>query len=188
MKTIQTAFPEVLLIEPTLFGDSRGYFAELFQCKRYEALGIPSNMVQDNLSLSMKNSVRGLHYQLPHPQGKLVTVLKGRVLDVVVDIRRGSPHFGKSISFVLDGDSHRQAYIPPGFAHGFCTLEDHTLFMYKCTDYYSPSTEKGILWNDPALGINWPNGIDAILSKKDAAYPTLADVAQHDLPIFELQT
>ncbi len=183
MKRIPTPFPELLLIEPTLFHDDRGCFTETFQQQRYQQLGITDAFVQDNFSYSKQGVIRGLHYQFPQLQGKLVCVTRGRVLDVVVDIRVGSPTFGKSFSFILDDVSRRQAYIPPGFAHGFCALSD-TDFLYKCTDYYNAASDKGLYWQDPTLEIEWPIQ-QPVLSKKDESYPRLADIPHTALPIFK---
>lgn len=186
MNLIPTPFPEVLLLEPKLFQDERGLFVETYQQTRYQQLGITATFVQDNFSHSKKNVVRGLHYQHPHPQGKLVGVTRGKVLDVVVDIRLGSPTFGKSFAFILDDVLRRQAYISPGFAHGFCTLADEVDFYYKCTDYYHPQSEKGVIWNDPSLKIDWPIS-QASLSPKDECYPLLANIPHADLPIYQDQ-
>jgi len=184
MKVIPTEIPEVLLIEPAVFGDSRGFFLETYHGRRYRENSIPSDFVQDNLSYSQKNVLRGLHYQWPHPQAKLVQVLEGEVLDVAVDIRRGSPTFGKSVSQILSSASKHQLFIPEGFAHGFFVLSQTALFTYKCSDYYNPSAEKGILYSDPEIAIVWPKG-PPILSEKDAAYPLLKDLADEDLPPYE---
>lgn len=184
MKLIPTPFLELLLFEPKIFQDERGLFVETFQQERYKAFGVQDNFVQDNFSRSKKNVIRGLHYQYPHLQGKLVWVARGKVLDVVVDIRLGSPTFGQHFSFILDDQLRRQAYIPPGFAHGFCALTDDTDFIYKCTDYYHPESEKGILWNDPALAIAWPTP-EANVSPKDQIYSVLNDIPHSDLPKFE---
>ncbi|MBI5448491.1 MAG: dTDP-4-dehydrorhamnose 3,5-epimerase [Gammaproteobacteria bacterium] len=181
MKCISLFFPEVKLIEPRLFSDERGFFSETYQKKRYAEVGIDAHFVQDNFSRSKKHTLRGLHYQLPYAQGKLVYVTRGQVLDLVVDIRRHSPTFGKTCSFILDDINCRQAYIPPGFAHGFYTLSDEVDFCYKCTEYYHPETEKGIIWNDPTLAIEWPSP-HPFLSEKDARFPMLAQIAENDLP------
>src|SRR3989338_3597564 len=175
---------KLLLFKPTIFTDERGLFLESFHKERYEKKGILTHFVQDNLSHSKKNVIRGLHYQLPFAQGKLVYVSHGRVFDVVVDIRKGSPTFGRNFSFILDDIEHQQLYIPPGFAHGFCALSDEVDFVYKCTDYYHPETEKGILWNDPALKIQWPI-THPLLSPKDNAFPLLKNIPLEDLPLFE---
>jgi dTDP-4-dehydrorhamnose 3,5-epimerase len=181
MKAIQTKLPGVLVIEPDVFGDARGYFFETFSGKRYEEAGLKLPFVQDNVSFSEKNVLRGLHFQNPNAQGKLVQVLSGKVFDVAVDIRVGSPNFGQWFGETLSVENHKQMYIPPGFAHGFCVLSDNTLFSYKCTDYYSPTTEGGIIWNDPDIGITWPADTTQI-SKKDANYPRLKDIPKNKLP------
>ena len=177
MNIIQTPLDGLVIIEPKMFADNRGYFYESYQQERYAALGIPP-FVQDNISQSKKNVLRGLHYQLPRSQGKLVYVIRGRVWDVAVDIRRHSKTFGQSFGIILDDQKHTQMYIPPGFAHGFCVLSDEADFMYKCTDFYAPDCEHGIRWNDPALKIDWPVTLP-ILAPKDESYPTLAEIA-HD--------
>jgi dTDP-4-dehydrorhamnose 3,5-epimerase len=180
---IATAIPGVVVLEPKVFGDDRGYFLETWSCQKYEAAGIPAVFVQDNVSFSRKGVLRGLHYQNPHAQGKLVQVMSGEVFDVAVDIRAGSPTFGKSVGEILSEKNHRQMYIPPGLAHGFCVLSDTVLFAYKCTDTYNAAAEGGIFWNDPDLGIVWPIR-EPILSPKDEKYPRLRDVPKDRLPIF----
>lgn len=184
MKVIETALPGVLLIEPRVFGDARGFFMETFQVQRYEAAGIRGPFVQDNLSFSRRGVLRGLHFQNPNPQGKLVYVLQGEVYDVAVDIRRGSPNFGCWFGCVLSGANRRQLWIPPGFAHGFCVLSDTALFAYKCTDYYNPSAEASILWDDPVIGIAWPCR-EPVLSAKDEVAPRLNEIDPARLPVFE---
>ena len=183
MKTISTELPEVLILEPKIFGDHRGYFFETFQSARYVEQGILSAFVQDNFSHSNKNVLRGLHYQLQKPQGKLVSVTRGAVFDFAVDIRQGSPRFGRWIGVILNDQNHWQLYIPPGFAHGFCVLSDSADFIYKVTDYYEPQSEHGIHWQDQQLGIEWPVSAP-ILSEKDAAYSNLADVDPAYLPVY----
>ena len=165
----------LFLLQPQVFRDERGFFMETWNARLYGQLGLPMNFVQDNLSRSSKGTLRGLHYQKPHPQGKLVCVLEGKVWDVCVDLRQDSPTFGKWVGITLDSTSGRQLYIPPGFAHGFCTLSEEALFFYKCTDFYSPGDERGITWNDPQLGINWPV-TDPTLSFKDRHYPSLREI------------
>lgn len=184
MNIIRTHLPGVLVIEPKVFGDSRGFFFECFHAQRYAEQGMKLNFVQDNFSQSSKGVLRGLHYQLEHAQGKLVWVTRGSVLDVAIDIRFGSPTFGKKLSIVLNASQPKQLYIPPGFAHGFYTLEDGTHFHYKCTDYYHPASEKGIRWDDPTLAIEWPATDEPILSNKDSAYPFLHDLKPTDLPSY----
>jgi dTDP-4-dehydrorhamnose 3,5-epimerase len=183
VKVVTTKLPGVLIIEPPLFSDERGYFFEIFNVKRYQEHGIATDFVQDNFSFSRKNVVRGLHYQITHPQGKMVFVVSGRVMDVIVDVRQGSSTFGQSITVELSGDSQRQVYIPPGFAHGFCVLSNEAHFIYKCTDYYDHAGERGVYWNDPDLQIPWPVQ-DPILSVKDKASPYLKDIAVEQLPTY----
>lgn len=172
----RTAIADVILIKPTLFGDDRGYFFESFHQQKFdEFLGSEVRFVQDNESKSSKGVLRGLHFQAPpHAQGKLVRVVKGSVLDVALDIRKNSPTYGQHVSFVLSEENKLQAYIPEGFAHGFVTLEDNTIFQYKCTNWYNPSSEGSILWNDPALNIQW-NVEEPVLSAKDKLGQLLAD-------------
>ncbi len=174
MKISETELPGVLLLEPKRFGDDRGFFMELFHEKRYAEAGIPGPFVQDNFSRSAKGILRGLHFQQPHAQGKLVQVFAGAVYDVAVDIRRGSPTFGRWVGVELSADNRRQLWVPPGFAHGFCVLSESADFHYKCTDFYSPASEHGIAWNDPDLGIPWPVK-SPLLSPKDSAAPRLKD-------------
>jgi dTDP-4-dehydrorhamnose 3,5-epimerase len=175
--------PEVLIIEPQVFGDSRGYFLESWNQARYQEAGLPEIFVQDNVSQSTRAVLRGLHFQEPNGQGKLVTVLEGEVFDVAVDIRTGSPSFGKVAALTLSGESKRQIYIPPGFAHGFCVLSAKAIFMYKCTAPYAPEAEGGIIWNDPDLGIAWPVE-QPKLSAKDGKYPRLRDIDPSRLPVY----
>lgn len=181
MKLTPTELPGVLIIEPRVFGDSRGFFVETFQVDRYAKAGIGSQFVQDNLSRSMKGTVRGLHFQEPHPQGKLVQVLRGAVWDVALDVRRGSPHFGAWVGIELSEENHRQLWIPPGFAHGFCVLSEMADFFYKCTDFYSPDDERTVRWNDPALAIRWPVQ-SPLISARDGTAATLAEMSV--LPVF----
>ncbi|MFK7998442.1 MAG: dTDP-4-dehydrorhamnose 3,5-epimerase [Polyangiales bacterium] len=173
--------PGVLLITPRVFGDARGYFVETFALERYAEAGIDIPFVQDNLSRSPKGVLRGLHLQNPHGQGKLVQVVEGSVFDVAVDVRVGSPYFGKWVSTELSAENHCQLWVPPGFAHGFVVTSDHALFSYKCTDTYHPETELSVLWNDPAIGIEWPVE-SPVLSDKDAAANALADIDESRLP------
>jgi dTDP-4-dehydrorhamnose 3,5-epimerase len=174
VKISETELPGVLLLEPKRFGDDRGFFMELFHAKRYSEAGIPGPFVQDNFSRSAKGILRGLHFQQPHAQGKLVQVFAGAVYDVAVDIRRGSPTFGKWVGMELSADNRRQLWVPAGFAHGFCVLSESADFHYKCTELYSPASEHGIAWNDPDLGIPWPVK-SPLLSPKDSAAPRLKD-------------
>ena len=176
MKVIETALPGVLILEPRIFADDRGCFLETWNLERFAALGLPTHWVQDNLSVSKPGVVRGLHYQTIHPQGKLVRVTAGRVRDVAVDIRRNSRTFGRHVAVDLDAESARMLWIPVGFAHGFAVLEGPATFVYKVTDSYCAAGERTILWNDPALGIDW--GIapeSAIVSGKDAAGARFAE-------------
>ena len=165
---IQTAIPEVLILEPKVFGDSRGFFFESFNAKDFaDATGLNVNFVQDNHSKSAKGVLRGLHYQLQQAQGKLVRVTQGTVFDVVVDIRKSSRTFGKWVGCELSDTNHRQFWVPAGFAHGFVVISESADFLYKTTDYYAPAHEKCIVWNDPSIGIQWPEGITPLLSAKD---------------------
>jgi dTDP-4-dehydrorhamnose 3,5-epimerase len=175
MNVISTAIPEVLIIEPKVHGDPRGFFLETFSAERYAACGIAGPFVQDNLSRSAQGVVRGLHLQNPRMQGKLVTVLRGRVLDVAVDVRRGSPTFGQHVAVELSEDNRRQFWVPRGFAHGFAVLSETADFFYKCDDIFSPTDEIAVRWNDPAIAIAWGVGTPS-LSARDAAAPLLADV------------
>lgn len=169
------AIPDVLLIQPRVFRDERGHFLETWQEQRCREAGLPSAFVQDNFSHSVRGTVRGLHYQIQRPQGKLVHVSRGRIVDVVVDMRRSAPTFGQHVRVELDGESHRMIYVPPGFAHGFCVLSDTADIAYRCTDYYAPEYERTLLWNDPALGIDWPLAGPPVVSSKDEAGRPLAD-------------
>ena len=176
-----TPLAGVLEIEPRIFNDSRGYFLESYQRLRFTGAGIEVNFVQDNLSFSRKNTLRGLHYQNPRGQAKLVQVFQGEVFDVVVDIRRGSRSFGQWYGTRLSLENKHQLFIPTGFAHGYCVLSETALFYYKCSDYYVPECEAGVLWSDPDLGIDWPMK-QPLLSEKDAEYPRLKDVPPDRLP------
>ncbi len=171
MKATPTKIPDVFLIEPDVFGDERGFFFESFNQQKFEAtIGKKINFVQDNHSKSTQGVLRGLHYQLaPNAQGKLVRVVEGEVLDVVVDIRKSSPTFGRWVCEVLSAENKKQLWIPEGFAHGFLTLSSTAEFLYKTTDYYAPESERCIVWNDPDIDINWPTGIEPQLSEKDAS-------------------
>lgn len=178
MKVSTTDVDGVLVIEPDVHGDSRGWFVEQYNAERYKAHGIAVDFVQDNESFSSKGVVRGLHWQAgEHCQAKLVRVIKGAVWDVTVDIRKGSPTYGKYVSVVLTGDNKKQFFIPRGFAHGFIVLEDNTLFSYKCDNLYCPPAERGMRFDDPALGIEWPEiDIEIKLSEKDKMHPVFADI------------
>jgi dTDP-4-dehydrorhamnose 3,5-epimerase len=182
MRVINTELLGVKIIEPQVFCDNRGIFFESFRKDSYKELGIPLAFVQDNISRSKYGVLRGLHFQLKYPQGKLVTVTYGEVFDVVVDIRVGSVTFGKWLSVILNDKNHKQIYIPPGFAHGFCVLSEFADFHYKCTNYYSPKNECGIIWNDPNIGIKWPKMKHGpILSDKDKSYKSLSDMELNKL-------
>jgi len=183
MKVIETTLPGVMLIKPDINADARGFLLESYQKHRYEEIGITNNFVQDNHSHSIKGVLRGMHYQLKNPQGKLISVIKGEVFDVAVDIRYGSPNYGQWYGVNLSDENHYQVYIPEGFAHGFCVLSESTDIVYKCTDYYSPEDERAVIWNDPDIAIDWPiNSIE--LSKKDSYAPKLADVPPDQLPVY----
>lgn len=176
--------PGVLLIEPRIFNDHRGHFFESYHGERYHAHGLPQRFVQDNISHSKRRVLRGLHYQLGSPQGKLVMAIVGEIFDVAVDIRRGSATFGQWVGAMLSSEDHRQIYIPEGFAHGFCVLSETATVLYKCTTYYAPAEERTIRWNDPALGIAWPL-TDPILSGKDGGAPILSTMPEEELPLFQ---
>ena len=180
MKFINTKLTGVVMVEPAVFEDPRGYFLETYHAGKYAEGGIAGPFVQDNFSHSVRGTLRGLHYQLKHAQGKLVMALEGRIFDVAVDIRKGSPTFGQWAGVELSGENKRQLYVPPGFAHGFCVLSETADVLYKCTDVYSPQDERGIIWNDPTLGIQWPVA-DPLLSRKDGAYQRLMDM-MNELP------
>ncbi|NYZ62271.1 dTDP-4-dehydrorhamnose 3,5-epimerase [Luteimonas deserti] len=183
MKVIETGLPGCVIIDPAVFGDARGFFFETWNAERFGQHGLPTNFVQSNVSSSSRGVLRGLHYQWPRPQGKLVSVLRGEVFDVAVDIRRGSPTFGQWEGVVLSGENKRQFWIPEGFAHGFAVLSDNAVFSYLCTDVYVKEHDAGVRWNDPAIGVDWQ--VDApLLSDKDAHAPLLADIAEDRLPVF----
>ncbi len=182
MKVIPTALPGVLIIEPEVLGDERGFFLETYHQRRYAEAGLPKGFVQDNHSRSVPGTLRGLHYQLRYPQGKLVRCIRGTIYDVAVDIRRGSPTFGKWIGVELSEENQRQLYVPPGFAHGYCVPAVLSEMEYKCTEYYHPEDEHGVIWNDPAIEIAWPI-TTPILSARDSAHPTLSTSAS--LPSYE---
>lgn len=184
MKTKETRLPGVLVLEPDVFSDTRGFFLETWNSTRYEQAGIQGPFVQDNVSFSKEGVLRGLHFQYPQSQAKLIQVLSGEVVDVAVDIRVGSPTFGQWVSEILSAENHRQMYILPGFAHGYCVTSETAVFSYKCTDFYNPRTERGIIWNDPDLNIDWPIA-EPVLSTKDANYPRLKDLPRDKLPHFQ---
>ena len=176
MRCTPSSIPEVLIVEPDVHRDSRGFFVETYHADRYRASGIAPVFVQDNHTRSLGRTIRGLHMQRRRPQAKLVRVLAGEIFDVAVDIRRGSPSFGRSVGVVLSADNFRQCYIPTGFAHGFCVLTSSAEVEYKCSEVYDPADQMGILWNDPALAIKWPVA-DPLLSDQDRRNPTLAAIA-----------
>lgn len=167
MNVAETALPGVLLIEPRVFGDSRGFFLETFSEQRYAETGIKGPFIQDNWSHSCRGTLRGLHFQIQHPQGKLVHVMQGEIYDVAVDVRQDSPTFGKWVGVTLSAENKRQLWIPPGFAHGFSVLSETADFVYKCTDSYAPEYERTLLWNDESIGVEWPLEGEPILSDKD---------------------
>jgi dTDP-4-dehydrorhamnose 3,5-epimerase len=177
MKFVPTDLPEVIRIEPTVHGDERGFFMETWQARRFREAGIDGEFVQDNFSHSSKGTLRGLHYQIEHAQGKLVRVVQGEVYDVAVDLRKSSPQYGQWVGEVLSAENKHQLWVPPGFGHGFLVLSDTAEFEYKCTDYYAPEFERAIRWDDPDIGIEWPllDGQQPILSSKDADAPFLSD-------------
>ncbi|MGH1366185.1 MAG: dTDP-4-dehydrorhamnose 3,5-epimerase [Calditrichia bacterium] len=181
LKATPTEIPDVLIIDPPVFGDHRGFFMEVFHAKKYAELGIPHTFVQDNRSQSSKGILRGLHYQKINPQAKLVSVLAGEIFDVAVDIRKESPTFGKWVGVYLSGENKKQLYIPQGFAHGFYVVSKTADVMYKCSDLYNPAGERGLLWSDPAVGIDWSLDGKPALSEKDTVYPVLADIPEEDL-------
>ena len=184
MNVIETELPGVLIVEPKVFGDERGFFMETWHAERYEEAGLPKDFVQDNLSFSQRGILRGLHFQNPDQQGKLVYVLQGEVYDVAVDIRVGSPTFGEWTAVTLSSENKRQVYVPEGFAHGFLVTSDMALFAYKCTAKYNAKAETSVLWNDPKIAIEWP--IDApVLSEKDRVASPLAELPPERLPYYE---
>jgi len=178
-----SAIPSIILVEPKVFEDERGFFLETYHLKKYRSKGIAPVFVQDNHSRSQKGTLRGLHYQLKNPQGKLVYVVTGEIFDVAVDIRRGSPSFGQWCGAILSESNKHQMYLPEGFAHGFCVLSETADVMYKCTDLFDPTDEYGIVWNDPTAAIDWPID-DPVLSSRDSQNPRLADVPVEHLPMF----
>ena len=183
MKVIETSLPGCVVIEPAVFGDERGFFFETWNAARFGEQGLPTTFVQSNVSSSSRGVLRGLHYQWPNPQGKLVSVLEGEVYDVAVDIRRGSPTFGRWEAVMLSAENKRQFWIPEGFAHGFAVVSERAVFSYLCTAGYDKAADAGVRWDDPAIGIDWPVS-DPQLSAKDAVAPLLADIAPERLPVF----
>ncbi|KAB7768014.1 MULTISPECIES: dTDP-4-dehydrorhamnose 3,5-epimerase [Xanthomonas] len=186
MKVIETNLPGCMVIEPAVFGDARGYFMELWNAERFAELGLPSRFVQSNVSASSKGVLRGLHYQWPRPQGKLVSVLEGEVYDVAVDLRRGSPTFGRWEAVILSAENRRQFWIPEGFAHGFAVLSEFAVFSYLCTDVYVKTADAGVRWNDASIAVDWPIA-DPILSSKDAHAPFLEQLGEECLPVYPAQ-
>ena len=184
MKRIETNLPGVCIIEPDVHGDDRGFFMESYNQRDFAQLGIDCAFVQDNHSRSQCGVVRGLHYQLNQPQAKLVRVMLGEVYDVAVDVRRGSETFGRWAAVTLSAENKRMLFVPEGFAHGFRVISEFAEFAYKCSDFYAPAEERGIIWNDPELAIGWPLGdVEPILSTKDAAYGPLSAMNENDLPV-----
>lgn len=182
MTVRETSLPGLLVVEPRVFEDARGFFLERYHAGRYAEAGLDAAFVQDNHSRSRRGTVRGLHFQRRHPQGKLVEVARGRIWDVAVDLRRGSPTFGRWEAVELSDATHRQLWVPPGFAHGFAVLSDVADVLYKCTDVYRPGDEGGVAWDDPDLGVAWPVEAPPVLSDKDRALPRLAELEPGDLP------
>ena len=182
MRVVPSEIADVLIVEPEVHPDGRGFFLETYHAQRYRQHGIAGPFVQDNHSRSLGGTLRGLHLQLRHPQGKLIRVIEGEIFDVAVDVRRGSPTFGRWVGVTLTADNFRQAYVPPGFAHGFCVISPIAQVEYKCTDIYDPASEIGIAWNDPALGISWPV-TRPLLSTRDAEHPMLAELMDK-LPVW----
>ena len=181
MNFVETALPGVLIVEPRVFGDDRGFFMEVYHAERFAEGGIGDPFVQDNHSRSTRGVLRGLHYQQPNPQGKLVRAVNGTIFDVAVDIRRGSPSFGRWVGVELSAENKRQLWVPAGFAHGFCVTSESADVVYKCTALYEPANDRGIRWNDPEIGIAWPP-VESLISTKDTAAPMLRDAAI--LPVF----
>jgi dTDP-4-dehydrorhamnose 3,5-epimerase len=177
LKFVSTELPGVVIVEPTVHGDERGFFLESYQAERYRAGGIGLPFVQDNHSRSRRGTLRGLHAQSPHPQGKLVRCIAGEIYDVAVDARRGSPRYARHVGVVLSAENFRQLYVPPGFLHGFCVLSELAEVEYKCTDYYHAGADFSVLWNDPEIGIRWPVS-EPLLSEKDRNAPRLRDVQE----------
>jgi len=183
MEVIKTELKGVLIVRPKVFHDSRGFFLETYHQHRYQDVGISPVFVQDNMSYSRYATLRGLHYQIEHPQAKLLQVMKGEIYDVVVDIRKGSPTFGKHVGVHLTDVSREQLFVPAGFAHGFCVVSDEAIVAYKCSDVFCPTGERGVLWSDPDLAIEWPVK-KIVLSDKDRQYPSLCAIPESDLPLY----
>ncbi|UNK56458.1 dTDP-4-dehydrorhamnose 3,5-epimerase [Pseudoxanthomonas daejeonensis] len=183
MKIVETGLPGCVVVEPAVFGDERGVFFETWNAERYDRAGLSARFVQSNASTSIRGVVRGLHYQWPRPQGKLVSVLEGEIYDAVVDIRRGSPTFGSWEAVILSAENRRQLWIPEGFAHGFAVLSERAVFSYLCTDVYVKEADASVRWNDGAIGVDWPVS-NPLLSAKDSAAPLLADIPEERLPVY----
>jgi dTDP-4-dehydrorhamnose 3,5-epimerase len=184
LKVLESSLDGVCIIEPAVYGDARGFFTETYNMERYRAAGLGQPFVQDNLSFSVRGTLRGLHYQHPHDQAKLVMAVKGEIFDVAVDIRWGSPRFGQWVGIRISEDNKRQVFIPEGFAHGFCVLSETAIVTYKCSDLYHPGSEGGLLWNDPDLGIDWPVE-DPLISDKDRRNAYLKDLQAERLPAYK---
>ena len=182
MRLIETELPEVRILEPPVFADARGFFLESFHERKFAELGLEAHFVQDNHSHSVRGTLRGLHYQLRHAQAKLCRVVQGEVLDLAVDIRRGSPRFGRWVAVPLTAENRREVFIPPGFAHGFVVLSPTADFLYKCSDFYTPGDEYGIAWNDPEIAIDWQIQEPPLLSEKDRRNPLLRELDESHLP------
>jgi dTDP-4-dehydrorhamnose 3,5-epimerase len=183
VQVVETSLPGLKVVEPKVFGDDRGYFLETWNLERYTKAGIPARFVQDNVSLSERGVLRGLHLQHPNGQGKLVYVLSGEIVDAAVDVRVGSPTFGRSFTVLLSDANKKQIWLPEGFAHGFCVTSPKALVAYKCSELYRPEHELGVIWNDPDLGIEWPLK-DVTLSPRDRAFPRLRDIPKAVLPVY----
>jgi dTDP-4-dehydrorhamnose 3,5-epimerase len=183
VKIVETRLPGCVAIEPDVFGDPRGFFYESYNAEKYRAAGLDLRFVQSNVSRSARGVLRGLHYQWPNPQGKLVSVVEGEVYDVAVDIRRGSPTFGQWAGVILSAENHRHFWVPEGFAHGFVVLSEFATFSYQCTNLYDAKADAGVRWNDAAIGIDWPVSAP-LLSGKDEKAPLLADIAPERLPVY----
>jgi len=182
LKTVAVDIEGLVVVEPDVFSDKRGFFTETYQAQRYAAAGISCPFVQDNLSYSTQGTLRGLHFQIKKPQAKLVHVIAGEIFDVAVDLRRGSPTFGQWAGIELSGTNHRQLFMPEGFAHGFFVMSDTAYFAYKCSDFYAPDDEGGVLWSDPGIGIRWPAG-NPIVSSRDQGLPLLKELGPDRLPV-----
>lgn len=180
-----TNIPDVILIKPRMFGDNRGFFAESYRSSEFMKAGIGEEFVQDNISRSVKGTLRGLHYQITQAQAKLVMCPYGEILDIAVDIRIGSPTYGQYVSAKLNGENLHTLYIPEGFAHGFCVMSDEAFFSYKCSDYYNPEAERGIRWDDPQLGIEWPVE-NPVISEKDQNLPMMDQMPSEDFPVYDI--